>query len=169
MSAKLPPTALAASHDAMADAISLGNRSPDRRSHVHWGSGTTRILTSPPLRGMDEMPPPHERPQGAPPRPGQSTTARSSFDALSILQRLTSYVALKDPEKLAVAASMVGLDSLPALFQSNMGEQSGTPRPRQHHRTWKTTRRRRCTGRRWSSLNSSRRWRRQDIKSRMSI
>ncbi len=89
--------------------------------------------------------PPH-RPHGGLPRPGQSTTATPSFDALSILQRLTSYMALKDPELLATTASVVDPDSLSALFRVIMVEQSATPipcsyipNPRQHHGTRTTT------------------------------
>ena len=49
------------------------------------------------------------------------------MDAFSILQKLTSYMALKDPKLLAATASVVGFDSLSAFFHGDHVEYSGNP------------------------------------------
>ena len=45
------------------------------------------------------------------------------MDALSILHKLTSFMALKDPDLLATTTSTVGPESLAALFAGAYGEQ----------------------------------------------
>jgi hypothetical protein len=89
--------------------------SPEKPKQVHWGTGTHRILGQPgkERRGASPNRPHAGLPAhavGPPPRPWPNLTGAQ--DAVTVLQKLTSFMALRDPELLAAAASAVGADRL---------------------------------------------------------
>jgi hypothetical protein len=104
--------------------------SPERGKQVHWGTGTTRVLSD-----AGEEPTNYQGRKAAPavsaPLPPWPEPPGPQ-DAVSLLQRLTSFMALRDPELLAAAASAVGAESLlPLLQRVDQQRQAGTlPRTR---------------------------------------
>ena len=56
-------------------------------------------------------------PDGAALRLAQQAAAATAIDAVSMLYKITSFIALRDPELLAAAASAVGADALVSVFQ----------------------------------------------------
>jgi hypothetical protein len=89
--------------------------SPEKPKQVHWGTGTTRILARVGEEKVREEPTRQPAELTAPPRgipthpwPGQP----GAQDAVTVLQKLTSFMALRDPDLLAAAASEVGEESL---------------------------------------------------------
>jgi len=114
-----------------------GNASPSRRQgragrtrwspkrkQVRWAPGTSWVLYPMPVWTKTETARsyPHGQPHGLHPtdalRQVTPTTATPSPDAVLILQRLTSFMELNDPELLAAVVATVGTESLEALIRS---------------------------------------------------
>jgi len=84
--------------------------SPPRPKQVHWGTGTTRALPH------TEGEPSRHRGSWGPPAGDPTSSAHPGHaidgDTVAMLQKLTSFMALRDPDLLAAAAAAVGAESL---------------------------------------------------------
>jgi hypothetical protein len=98
--------------------------SPERAPHVYWRTATSRVLPHPPTQeGVPRQPramhPGDTLLLPAPQLAGSSTllpapqlAPAAAQDAVTLLQRIRSFIALRDPDLLATATADVGAVAL---------------------------------------------------------